>query len=208
MPVNTSSRLPADRSNGYEAVSEAFMAHRTRSLIGVATVRGWAKALPPGGDVLDLGCGHGVPISQALVGEGFTVYGVDASASMIAAFHARFPDAAAECGAVEDSRFFGRQFDGVIAWGLMFLLAPDAQAKLVHQVATALKPGGRFLFTAPDQECEWSDVLTGQTSLSLGSSAYRQLVEAAGLILADEADDEGQNHYYFVRKPVTGEGAV
>lgn len=203
-----SSRVPADQSNGYEAVSEAFISHRTRSAIGVATVREWAKTLPPGGAVLDLGCGHGVPISQSLFDEGFAVYGLDASATMIAAFQARFPDAPAECSAVGDSKFFGRQFDGVVAWGLMFLLAPADQTKLIHQVAAALKPGGRFLFTAPYQECEWSDILTGQTSLSLGSSAYRQLMEATGLILDHEADDEGQNHYYFVRKPVNGEGAV
>jgi SAM-dependent methyltransferase len=208
MPKNFANRAPADRSNGYEAVSEDFMSRRTRSPVGVATVREWAKALPRGGAVLDLGCGHGVPISLALVDDGFTVCGVDASATMIAAFRARFPDALAECGAVEESRFFDRQFDGVIAWGLTFLLVPDAQAKLIHQVAAAMKPGGRFLFTAPYQECEWSDNLTGQTSVSLGSGAYRQLVESEGLFLDHEAEDEGQNHYYFVQKPDNGDGAV
>ncbi|HEY8459546.1 MAG TPA: class I SAM-dependent methyltransferase, partial [Blastocatellia bacterium] len=47
--------------------------------------------------------------------EGFNVHGVDASPSMITAFRARFPHAPAEQGAVEDSQFFGRSFDGVIA---------------------------------------------------------------------------------------------
>lgn len=208
MPENIANRAPADRSNGYEAVSEDFMSRRTRSPVGLATVREWAKALASGGAVLDLGCGHGVPISQALVDEGFTVYGVDASATMIAAFRARFPDALAECSAVEDSGFFGRQFDGVIAWGLVFLLVPDAQAKLIHQVAAAMKPGGKFLFTAPHEECEWSDNLTGQRSVSLGTGAYRELVESKGLILDHEAKDEGQNHYHFVQKPDNSDGAV
>ena len=94
-----------DRSNGYEAVSEEFISSRTRSDVGAAAVRQWAKALPPGGDVLDLGCGHGAPISEALVDEGLNIYGVDASPSMIAAFHARFPHAPVEISAVEDSRF-------------------------------------------------------------------------------------------------------
>jgi SAM-dependent methyltransferase len=140
--------------------------------------------------------------------EGFTVYGIDASPSMIDAFRARFPHAAAECRSVEESRLFGHRFDGVIAWGLMFLLGPDAQARLIRQVAAALKPGGRFLFTAPAQVCEWSDNLTGRKSVSLGSDAYRRIVESTGLILDDEADDEGQNHYYFVRKPDHSGGAV
>jgi SAM-dependent methyltransferase len=192
---------PADRSNGYEAVAGDFMSIRSRSSIGMATVRDWAKSLPIGGSVLDMGCGHGVPISEALIDEGLAVYGIDASPSMIAAFSGRFTNIPVECGAIEDSRLFDRRFDGVIAWGLMFLLAPDVQIALIHKVALTLKPGGRFLFTAPHQACEWLDNLTGQKSVSLGSDTYRKIIESEGLALVGETKDEGQNHYYFVRKP-------
>jgi len=67
----------SDKSNGYEPVASAFISGRSQS-IGVGTVLEWAKYLPPGGSVLDLGCGHGMPISRTLVDEGFAVYGVDA----------------------------------------------------------------------------------------------------------------------------------
>lgn len=190
-----------DHSNGYEAVSGDFMSIRSRSSTGVATVHEWAKSLPPGGSVLDVGCGHGIPISKALIDEGFTVYGIDASPSMIGALRSRFPNTPVECSAIEDSRLFGRRFDGVIAWGLMFLLAPDVQATLIQKVALALKPGGKFLFTAPHQVCEWLDNLTGQKSVALGSDTYRKIVESEGLALVGEAEDEGQNHYYFVCRP-------
>lgn len=184
------------------------MSIRSRSNTGVATVRDWAKSLSPGGAVLDVGCGHGTPISETLMGEGFTVYGIDASPGMVAAFRARFPNAPVECGAIEDSRLFGRRFDGVIAWGLMFLLAPDVQAALIHKVALALKPGGGFLFTAPHQACEWLDNLTGQKSVSLGSDTYRKIVASEGLAPVGEDEDEGRNHYYFVCKPDGISGAV
>lgn len=190
-----------DQSNGYEAISENFMFIRSGSNTGIATVRDWAKSLWPGGSVLDVGCGHGVPISEVLIDQGFAVYGIDASPSMVAAFRSRFPYAFVECGTIEDSQFFGRRFDGVIAWGLMFLLTPDIQAALIHKVALALKPGGKFLFTAPPQACEWLDNLTGQNSVSLGSATYHKIVESEGLVLVGEAEDEGQNHYYFVCKP-------
>jgi SAM-dependent methyltransferase len=191
---------PTDSSNGYEAVANGFISGRFRSSVGVSAVRAWAKTLPKGGTVLDLGCGSGVPISQALVDEGLTVHGVDASPSMIAAFRARFPEAAAECRPAEESEFFGRAFDGVVAWGLMFLLPADVQAKLIAKVSTVLKTGGRFLFTSPAQKCKWSDTLTGQTSQSLGAEAYRRILAANGLVVESETEDDGDNYYYFAAK--------
>jgi hypothetical protein len=44
----------------------------------------------------------------------------------------RFPNALAECSAVEDSEFFQRKFDGVVAWGLLFLLPPGIQSVVIH----------------------------------------------------------------------------
>jgi SAM-dependent methyltransferase len=190
-----------DPSNGYEAVANGFISGRSRSSVGASTVREWAKTLPQGAIVLDLGCGSGVPISQAIADEGLTVYGVDASPSMIAAFRAWFPEAAAECRPVEESEFFGRSFDAVVAWGLMFLLPPVVQAKLIAKVSRALKPGGKFLFTSPHQLCEWPDNLTGRKSQSLGSAEYRRLLAGNGLIVQNETEDEGNNYYYFAAKP-------
>lgn len=155
-----------------------------------------ARALRPGASILDLGCGHGVPISQALIEEGCAVYGVDASPALAAAFRERFPKAPLACETVEASRFFGRPFDGIVAWGLMFLLAGEAQLDLIRKAASALKPGGRFLFTSPGQVCTWTDVLTGRASVSLGADVYKAALAAAGLTLLAEYDDEGQNHYY------------
>lgn len=192
--------MSADRSNGYEGVAHEFMSHRTETNIGSATVREWARALPRGADVLDLGCGHGVPISAILAAEGANLYGVDSSATMIAAYRARFPDARAECRAVEESEFFGRSFDAAVAWGLMFLLKPETQANLISKVSAALKPAGMFLFTAPHQACEWVDNLTGRKSVSLGAQEYRRLIQAAAKEVVGEAEDEGENYYYYVRK--------
>ena len=196
-----------DKSNGYEAVASEFMARR-QSHIGVATVRSWARSLPPGASVLDLGCGHGLPISMALIDDGFVVYGVDASPSLTAAFQRRFPRADVACEAVEDSRFFGRTFDGVIAVGLMFLLPRAAQRQLIGKVAQALNPGGRFLFTSPAQVCTWIDKLTGRQAQSLGVEAYRAALAESGFALAGEHVDEGDNHYYDACLPVAHSSAA
>jgi cyclopropane fatty-acyl-phospholipid synthase-like methyltransferase len=146
--------------------------------------------------VLDLGCGHGVPISQALIQVGCAVHGVDASPTLVAEFRRRFPGVPVACEAVEDSRFLGQSFDGIVAVGLMFLLQPDAQRDLIRKVARALNPDGRFLFTAPRQPCTWTDLLTGRESRSLGAEAYRAILADNGLRVVSENQDEGDNHYF------------
>jgi SAM-dependent methyltransferase len=189
-----------DESNGYESVASRFISCRSQSRVGVDTVREWAKCLPRGAVILDLGCGNGRPVSQIFFDEGFTVYGLDASASMIAAFRAQFPGALAECSMVEDSDFFDRTFDGVVAWGLIFLLTPEAQSLLIRKVSRVLNRGGKFLFTSPKQTCEWPDALTGRKSVSLGLEAYHRILIAEGLRPVGERQDEGDNHYYLALK--------
>jgi len=191
-----------DKSNGYEEVASVFIAGRgsDSAETGVSVVADWSQVLPGGAAVLDLGCGTGVPISQALIKRGFHVYGVDASSSMVAAFRARFPTAPVECAAVEESDFFGRTFEGVIAWGLFFLLDAEAQRRLVGKVAAVLPSGGKFLFTSPSQACSWADAMTRRTSISLGHEAYRQILESEGMSLVGTRLDECENHYYVAQK--------
>ena len=186
-----------DASNGWEAVAARFLARRSN--IGVATVREWSRSLPSGAPILDLGCGSGVPISQTLINDGFLVYGIDASPSLVAAFRQRFPHAEVTCEAAEISGFFGKTFEGIIAVGLMFLMSADTQRTLIRRVASALKPGGRFLFTSPAQPCTWADLLTGRQSQSLGAEVYKSILADAGLTLVGESDDEGDNHYFEAR---------
>jgi 2-polyprenyl-3-methyl-5-hydroxy-6-metoxy-1,4-benzoquinol methylase len=188
-----------DKSNGYEAIAEAFSRARTVS-IGPLTVRNWAKRLQPGASILDIGCGNGVPISQALLQEGFAVHGVDASETLVAKFRMRFPETPVECNSVEESPFFHRTFDAVVAWGLMFLLTADAQRRLIAKVARALKRDGHFLFTSPGVPLSWNDGMTDLPSLSLGQEVYEQELSANGFVLSGNDEDEGENYYYFATK--------
>jgi SAM-dependent methyltransferase len=189
-----------DRSNGYEAVSEEFLARRGSSRsttgVGVNEVRRWARTLPHGGTVLELGCGPGIPITEVLVAEGLDVFGVDAAPSFVEAFRRNLPNTPVVCEAIQDSRFFDRSFDAVLAWGLMFLLGAEDQHRLIQRIGGILVPGGRLLFTSPAEPVVWNDAMTGLQSRSLGAEEYRKQLLAVGLSVSKEYEDEGQNHYF------------
>jgi cyclopropane fatty-acyl-phospholipid synthase-like methyltransferase len=119
---------------------------------------------------------------------------------MTAEFRANIPTAPVQCAAAEDSDFFGRTFDGVVAWGLFFLLTAEVQLKLIEKVADILPSGGRLLFTAPSQPCSWLDAMTERPSISLGHDAYRVALEAEGMTLVGKYVDEGQNYHYSALK--------
>jgi 2-polyprenyl-3-methyl-5-hydroxy-6-metoxy-1,4-benzoquinol methylase len=188
-----------DKSNGYEAIAEHFSRARTVS-IGPRVVREWAKALPAGASILDVGCGYGIPISQTLLQDGFIVYGVDASPTLVSKFRKHFPNTPVECSSVEDSVFFNRTFDAVIAWGLIFILPVESQRILIDKVGRALNPNGKFLFTATKEPFTWNDNLTELPSVSLGLNVYEQELAAHGLLLVGNDEDEGGNYYYFATK--------
>jgi SAM-dependent methyltransferase len=192
-----------DPSNGYEAVAAEFLARRGTApptAIGTGRVRDWARTLRRGASMLDLGCGSGLPITKVLVDEGLDVCAVDAAPSLVDAFRKNFPRIPVACESVLDSSFFGRKFEAVIAWGLMFLLQPREQQLLIRRVADVLVPGGRFLFTSAAQPVTWNDMITGLESRSLGAAEYRKHLSAAGVSVIDEYDDEGENHYFDTLK--------
>lgn len=192
-----------DRSHGYEGVSAEFLVRRGSghsSCIGVNEVRKWALTLPRGAAVVDLGCGPGFPITEVLVAEGLNVFGVDAAQTLVQAFRHNLPNTPVACEAVQDSRFFDRTFDAVLAWGLMFLLSAEDQHCLIQRIADILVPGGRLLFTSPAEPVVWNDAMTELESRSLGAEEYRRQLLAVDLFISNEYEGEGQNHYYDVFK--------
>jgi 2-polyprenyl-3-methyl-5-hydroxy-6-metoxy-1,4-benzoquinol methylase len=159
----------------------------------------WARGFTPGAEVLELGCGHGV-ISQALIDADLRLFAVDASPTLLRAFQQQFPQVETQCSRVEESDFFGRTFDGVAAWGLIFLLEEQAQLHVLTKAARALRPGGQLVFTTPVMALEWTDVLTRRPSLSLGAERYADLLRDLGMDVLPGVEDEGQNYYVFANK--------
>ena len=188
-----------DLSNGYDDEAESFIASRS-STIGVSTVRSWAQSLSAGTRILEIGCGDGIPITKTLIEAGLDVYAVDASPKMVSAFRCNFPNTPVICEAAERLHNIDRRFDAAIAWGLMFLLMPEMQKTIIHNIGNVLNYGGRFLFTSPKEAVTWTDIRTGRESVSLGAFEYQSLLASASLSLITQYEDEGSNHYYEAEK--------
>ena len=154
--------------------------------IGTRRVRDWARTLPRGAVYWMWAADLGLPITKVLIDEGLNVSAIDAAPSLVEAFRNNFPQVPVACESAVDSLFFERAFEGVLAWGLMFLLQPHEQRLLIQRIAGILAPGGRLLFTSEAGLVVWNDAMTGLESRSLGAAEYRTLLSSVGLSVISE----------------------
>lgn len=190
--------MNVDASRGYDAIVDQYIAARSKT--GRTLVRKWAADLHTNSSIIDIGAGHGEPVTAELIAAGHSVWAIDASPEMVRAFQTRFPNVPVRCETVENSEFFGRNYDAALMVGLIFLLEEDLQMRVFECIRDALKPNGRLLFSAPEQEGQWQDLLTARTSWSLGFERYKSALSRANLLLVSTYEDEGGNFYYEARR--------
>ncbi len=145
----------------YDRICDWYASAR-RPQIGLPDLAEFERPLAPGSRVLDLGCGTGVPISKFLIGSGFELFAIDSSEKIVARFHGAFPHVPVQCARIQDSDFFRTSFDAIVAWGVLFHLAPSDQEEAIARISRSLNPGGRFLFTSPKDAVTWEDTMDGQ----------------------------------------------
>lgn len=186
----------------YDELFEWHMVARS-SDAGMPDVEAFVRGLAPGARVLELGCGHGLPIAQFLTKRGFDLFALDSSSKMVAQFRANCPGVPAQCARLQDSDFFDTSFDAIIAWGVLFHLTPDDRALAIARIAAALNPGGRFLFTAQQDRIDDYSTMNGLRVpyISLGAAEYTRLLREHGLTLLDEHFDAWENYVYIAEKP-------
>jgi SAM-dependent methyltransferase len=107
--------------------------------------------LPPGGAVVDVGCGTGraFPALRGAVGDGGTVIGIDLTPQMLAEAHRRGRDRFASLVLADARRLplADAGVDAVFAAGLVTHL-PDAGTGL-RELARVTRPGGRLVLFHP-----------------------------------------------------------
>lgn len=148
----------------------------------------WLRALdaglPAGSDVLDLGCGRGVPATRELARR-HRVTGVDLSPVQLELARHHVPEASFVQGDAVELDVAAASFDAVTALYLFGHIPIDEQAGLIASIGSWLRPGGFFLGTvgAGDAgeavDSDWLGV--PMFFASLDSDRYPLLLRAAGL---------------------------
>lgn len=166
----------------YDANAASFDAGRGRRLVERPWLDRLLAHVPPGGRVLDLGCGAGEPIAAYLLAQGREVTGLDFSPAMLRLAHCRFPAARWVEG---DMRMLDLpcSFHGIVGWDSFFHLTRDEQRALIPRLARHLARGGALLLTVgPEGGEALGRVGDGRVyHASLSPAEYRERLRDAGL---------------------------
>lgn len=181
----------------YERHARAYDRDRGRSLPERAWLDRFLAHVPPGGTVLDVGCGVGEPIARCLIDRGRRVVGVDAAPSMIELSRALFPNAEWHVADMRELAL-GRRFDGIVAWDSFFHLAKDDQRAMFPRFASHARRAAPLLFTSGGAEGESIGSYCGEPlyHASLGPVEYEELLAANGFAVEAHVVDDPEcgNH--------------
>ena len=121
--------------------------------------------MPPTGEILDVGCGHGLlSLYLAVQAPARRITGVDIDGDKLDVARR-----AADAAHVDDRVMFERvdgdwkpdaRWDAIVEVDMLYLLGRERAADWVHTAATALVPGGRLvvkeLDVTPSWKARWS----------------------------------------------------
>jgi SAM-dependent methyltransferase len=200
--------------DGYDAIAQRYFEWSAArpSVARRRWLRNALERIPAGADVLDLGCGAGVPMTRALAA-GRHVTGVDISARQIELARANVPDATFIRADMTALDLPTASLDAVVAfYSLTHVPRTDLPA-LLAAINGWLRPGGILLGSmgaqdSPDEvEADW---LGAPMFFShYGAKRNRQLVRDAGFeleqaVVEEEPEDRHAALFLWVvaRRPV------
>lgn len=206
-------RIVAD---GYDTIAERYLAwsdlrpsptrlHYLALALGL---------IPAGSEVLELGCGAGIPMTAALA-DGRQVTGVDISTTQLEMARRNVPNATFIQADMTTVTFEPASFDAVVAFYALTHVPRDEQRELIGRIRGWLRPAGVFLASmgADDEpgevEADWLGV--DMYFSHFGAKANRRLIEQAGFVIeraevAIEPEDRHDARFLWVvaRAPAAG----
>lgn len=167
-------------------------------------LRPFLRSIPRGAEVLDLGCGCGVPDAR-LLAERFRVTGIDISDVQVERAERSVPRARFLRADMTRVRFRAGTFGGVLCLYALIHVPIDEQRPLLARIYRWLEPGGLLLITTGET------AYTGVEENWLGSNAkmywshadaatYAEWLRGAGFDILDRlfVPEAGGGHALFL----------
>lgn len=190
---------------GYDALSLRYRADDAVAGQYGPWLESLDAGLPRGAEVLDVGCGCGVPVARDLTAAGHVVTGIDVSDVQIARARTLVPAATFVRADVTALSFEPGTFDAIVALYSIIHVPLAAQPALLASFARWLRDGGALLLTAgwrawTGTEDGW---LGGTASMQWSHAdvdTYRAWLTGAGFeITVEEFVPEGSSGHSLFR---------
>jgi SAM-dependent methyltransferase len=131
-------------ARGYDQIALRYAAWRVEGNPALRLARDLDGRLPDGADVLELGCGRGVPIARELA-KRHRVTGVDISAAQVELARHHVPEASFVHADYTELDIAAGSFDAVVAILTLTHVPREEHADLFARIAGWLRDGGLFL---------------------------------------------------------------
>jgi SAM-dependent methyltransferase len=171
-------------ARGYDAIALRYAEWAGRVVSPVLEwLRDLDERLPDGADVLELGCGRGVPGTRQLARR-HRVTGVDISAVQIELARHHVPEASFVHGDALELEVAPGSFDAVVALYFFGHVPLAEQRELIGRIALWLRDGGLLLATFgagdPGEEVDADWLGAPMYFASLGGGSYLPLLRERG----------------------------
>src|SRR6185369_2635 len=142
--------------NPYDYIAEQWHSNfRGQSYVNrvLGYVEKILEGLPPGAQVLDLGCGTGNPIAKYIIQKGFLVVGVDQSKRMLEIAEREVAGAQFIHADMVEIRF-AEKFAAAIAWDSIFHVERKHHPAIYRKLSNSLEFGARLLLSVGGSDAE------------------------------------------------------
>ncbi|CAN5854157.1 class I SAM-dependent methyltransferase [soil metagenome] len=184
---------------GYDTVADRYLVARDR-LVSQPHLDRLLARLPMDPQVLDVGCGAGVPVARYLTESGCRVTGIDVSRRQIELARRLVP--AAEFVRRDMSRLESEEFavDAVVSFYAIFHTPRERHPDLFERFASFLPPGGLLLVTMGFTDWEGSEDFFGAPMWwsHYDTARNTDLVVSAGFDVIYDCVDVGDERHQVI----------
>jgi len=155
----------------------------------------FARIFPPGGRILDIGCGSGRDMAE-LNRQGFQAFGVDATPELVDLAQKAHPELAGKIGhgRLPDLGLpFNGEFDGVLCSAVLMHIDTADLLNAALSIKNCLKVNGRLLISIPTHRADADDQerdAHGRLFKTYSPGYLRLIFERLGFTLIDQWESE------------------